>query len=118
MSSNSPGTRKDAQPAAPAQSDPSLCPACGNGKLRRSHRRNAIEAIRSWFGYYPYRCPECQNRLFWKSHRQSDLTAKPDKRPEAQRRTRQRTIRQILFYALAVAAFIALLLYIIREPPQ
>lgn len=93
-----------------------LCPACGRGQLRRSHRRNLSEMVRSWFGVHPFRCPECQVRYFRLERKERVDTLKPDKRPETKKRNRQRILREFLLYGLALMAFLAVLYYITREP--
>lgn len=93
-----------------------LCPACGRGRLRRSHRRNLLETLRSWFGVHPFRCPECQGRYFRTERKEHADTLKPDKRPEASKRKQRRILREAMLYAFALVAFLAVLYYITREP--
>jgi len=112
-------TAKAATALSP-QADLAICPSCGSSRLRRSRRRGIFDVLRSWSGVFPYRCAECQRRCFRKRHdqvhHQHQAPARPDKRPEANRRARQRKLREILFYILSIAAFLAFLYQISREP--
>ena len=49
---------------ASLQNDALYCPECTSPLVRRSHRKNEIDIVVSWFGYFPFRCQYCHCRFF------------------------------------------------------
>ncbi len=93
-----------------------VCPRCGSGHIRRSHRANAFERLRGIFGYRPYRCHECLSRSFLKTAEVLDsIRPSAHKRPEERRRARQRTRREVLLWGGGTLGFLAILYYLVRD---
>jgi hypothetical protein len=105
-------------PTGASEGVPHKCPRCGRGRLRRSHRKNPVETVRSWFGVYPYRCTECQARLFRREWKDRGASVQEDHRPEVEGRSRRRKLREAAIYVLALALVFAVLYYIMKEPAR
>jgi hypothetical protein len=84
------------------------------GRLRRSHRRNLVEALRSWFGIYPFRCPECQKRYFRREWKERGGARQLEQPTREKRPSRRRLVREVLLYVAALAGLLTLIYVMMR----
>ena len=91
------------------------CPKCQKERVFRSHRRDRIETLESWFGWFPYRCRDCGHRFLLRTKgRHGDGPGIKDWRPDLDRRRRRRLLRQILIAAICVVVFLVFLHYLVQ----
>lgn len=100
------------------------CPACKSDRSHRSHRKGAWERLASLASYQPYRCHQCGHRFFLRAESRvpaSTEHASTEREIRSTRRAKDwnRKRRDLIIYALALAAFLVFLYFITREtnPP-
>jgi DNA-directed RNA polymerase subunit RPC12/RpoP len=96
-----------------AASGRQTCPKCQSERVFRSHRRNRIEILESWLGWFPHRCRDCGHRYLVRAKDRSGAGVK-DWRPDLDKRRRRRLLHQILIAAICVVVFLVFLHYLVQ----
>jgi len=91
------------------------CPKCRSERVFRSHRRNRIEILESWLGWFPHRCRDCGHRFLVRVKDRSGASAGvKDWRPDLDKRRRRRLLRGILIGATCLVIFLLFLYYLVQ----